>query len=236
MLFLSSFFSARVSIRQTHAAIAQSRQNNLVRPFWTRASADRCNDWSRRAPVVPVRTRVGSADSREIHALRPRVQFSLFPLLHRPPFSTDSSVSLSPPSLSFSFSLCHRFPRITFHGQFNRSCAAGCAKWSCVLGDKWDTSFLDRASLRGRVYSFASARDPAEPADWIGWGRYPMTGSVRVIRIYWGLRVLSRSCGAAASYRGTQSVAATAWNYNGCGVVTTVGCIRCYQWSTLPLV
>jgi len=72
-----------------------------------------------------------------------------------------------------------------------------------VLGDKWDTSFLDRASPRGRVYSFASASaNPAGSGDRIGRDWRPATGSVRARR-------RRGSCGAAASYRGAQGVAAT---------------------------
>lgn len=74
--------------------------------------------------------------------------------------SSPSFTSFLPPphpfppallSLSLFLSLPPTAPScIAFRGQFNRSCAAGCAKWSCVPGDKWDTSFLDRARLSAR--------------------------------------------------------------------------------------
>jgi len=39
------------------------------------------------------------------------------------------------------------------------------AKWSCVLGDKWDTSFLSIEHLSADEFIRSRARNPAEPAD-----------------------------------------------------------------------
>lgn len=87
---------------------------------------------------------VGPTGPREMHAPRPRAR----PFLS---FSFSSSFVLPFPLIlavpPISPVVRHWFPRIAFRGQFNRSCAVGCAKWSCVLGDKWDTSFLSIGHL-----------------------------------------------------------------------------------------
>jgi len=118
-------------------------------------------------------------------------------------------------------SLCHRLPCIAFRGQLNRSYAVGCAKWSCVPGDKWDTSFLNRASPRSDEYIHSRVRTGR-----FDWPRWLVCTRVRMYATLEGVLVLLRTkmMQGRASYRIAQGVAAMAWNYNGCGDVTTFGC------------
>lgn len=152
--FFRAFFRARARAPRYARHITRDRtrprQNNLVRPFWTRADrrigAMIGHDAHRSRQFAHAHT--ARRFPRDTRASSSCVRFSLssFLLFPRPSLSADPPVSLSSPCppLSLSLSATDSLVTFTFHGQFNRSCAAGCAKWSCVLGDKWDTWFLDR--------------------------------------------------------------------------------------------
>lgn len=167
-----------------------------------------------------------------MHAPRPRAR-PFLSFSFSPPFAPFHLSSL-PPGLC---PVCRRFPRIAFRGQFNRSCAAGCAKWSCVLGDKWDTSFLSIGHLLADEFIRSRARNPAEPADRIFAG----TAKSRdwfARTIYMCTRAAVRPI-ATEILQGRARVtvaheACSGWNCNGRGDVTTFGCMTSPTWPTLP--
>lgn len=152
------------------------------------------------------------------------VLFSPAPFSHSLSLSVFASLLVVCRSFPLIISLCHRLSRIAFRGQFNRSCAVGCAKWSCVPGDKWDTWFL-RSGISPRSNEFIHSR--VRPI-----GLAETTWFVHVCMYKQHIQAPSEGprsfdgddAGPRASYRIAQSVAATAWNYNGCGDVTTLGC------------
>lgn len=156
-------------------------------------------------------------------------------------FSPSFSLSTYSPRWSPWSHLVRRwFPCIAFRGQFNRSCAAECAKWSCVLGDKWDTSFLSIGHLPADEFIRSRVHNPAEPADRIRRdGEVPATGlHSRYICVYTrgeaeAPRAIATGdlAGPRASYRSTRSVAAE--------IITGVATLRLsdvwfYLWPTLP--
>lgn len=160
------------------------RANTLVWLFWTRDGRPQ------RAPIAPGRTRVkGLVDPLTMHVRRSRVCFaSISPL--SPSLSISHSPVFSRPFILLSrfFPGTRRVPCIAFRSRFNRSCWVEWAKWSCMLGDKWEIrSSLERLSVDKFIRS--RARDPGR-SDWSklasrDWFAYAyMYVCARILRIH----------------------------------------------------